>query len=380
MATIRLTQIDGKFPNLALMKLSHWHKSNGDTVYFERGITKGMFEPDYDIIYGSAIFSTSEKKINQFKRNFPNAIVGGTGTDDNNTTVEKIIQKRLQDKVDSFFGEGRMSAKFLMENIKGFDDDFQIDLYQKLGKEFFTEYPSEYEYYDYEIYPDFDGSIGFSQRGCRLRCKFCVVPKKEGKNVNSNTIYNIWKQNPKNKGKKIHLLDNDFFGQPNWQEKANEIIDGNYRVCFNQGINIRLIDDEGASYLSRMKFRDDSFKKKRIYTAWDNKRDETIFLKGINCILNAGIKPNEVMVYFLCNYWEKGLTQDVWDRFNTMAEIGLLPYPMIFEKWTASAELKAFQEWVIRGGYRVTPFETFMKETKKQYFERKQQTNAYTIF
>jgi hypothetical protein len=44
MATIRLTQIDGKFPNLALMKLSHWHKVNGDAVYFERGITKGMFE------------------------------------------------------------------------------------------------------------------------------------------------------------------------------------------------------------------------------------------------------------------------------------------------------------------------------------------------
>ncbi|NDA91112.1 MAG: hypothetical protein EBY20_09500, partial [Alphaproteobacteria bacterium] len=235
MATIRLSQIDGKFPNLALMKLSHWHKANGDAVYFERGITKGMFEPEYDIVYGSAIFSTSTKKIEQFKSNFPSAIIGGTGTNET-ATVEATL------------------------NL------------------------SEYEYYDYEIYPDFDGSIGFSQRGCRLRCKFCVVPKKEGKNVNSNTIYNIWKQNPKNKGKKIHLLDNDFFGQPNWQEKANEIIDGNYRVCFNQGINIRLIDDEGASYLSRMKFRDDSFKKKRIYTAWDNKRDEAIFLKGINCI------------------------------------------------------------------------------------------------
>lgn len=327
--TVRLTQIDGSFPNIALMKLSHWHKSKGHNVYFERGITKGLFEPEYDVVYGSSIFSTSEKKIKQFKLNFPNSIVGGTGTNDN-TTVEKVL------------------------NL------------------------SDYEYHDYEIYPNFDASIGFSQRGCRLKCKFCVVPKKEGKNVNNNTIYNIWKQNPRNKGKKIHLLDNDFFGQPNWEEKANEIIDGGYRVCFNQGINIRLIDDKGASYLSRMKFRDDSFKTKRIYTAWDNKRDEAIFLKGINCILNSGIKPNEVMVYFLCNYWEKGLTQDVWDRFNTMAEIGLLPYPMIFEKWNATRELKAFQEWVIRGGYRVTPFDTFTKETKKQYFERK--NNQKTLF
>ena len=61
-----------------------------------------------------------------------------------------------------------------------------------------------------------------------------------------------------------------------------------------------------------------------------------------------------------------------------MTEIGLLPFPMIFEKWISSRELKKFQEWVIRGGYRVTPFETFMKETKKQYFERKQTANVFT--
>lgn len=329
MKTIRLTQIDGKFPNLALMKLSHYHKSQGDSVYFERGITRGLFEPEYDVVYGSAIFSTSDKKIRQFMHNFPNAIIGGTGTE-NAITIENAL------------------------NL------------------------NEYELYDYDIYPDFDASIGFSQRGCRLRCKFCVVPKKEGKNIESNTIYNIWKQNPRNKGKKIHLLDNDFFGQPNWKERANEIIDGGYRVCFNQGINIRLIDDEGAQYLSRMKFRDDSFKTKRIYTAWDNKRDETIFLKGVNSLLNAGIKPKEIMVYFLCNYWEKGLTQDVWDRFNKMVEIGLLPYPMIFEKWNAPTELKQFQEWVIRGGYRVTPFNTFIKETKRQYFSKKNKSN-YTL-
>lgn len=320
---IRLTQIDGSFPNLALMKLSHFHKAKGDNVFFEKSVFKNIFEPQYDIVYGSAIFSTSDKKIQLFRQNFPNAVVGGTGTNDNTTTVESTLSL------------------------------------------------SEYENYDYSIYPNFDASIGFSQRGCRLRCKFCVVPEKEGKNKASNTIYDIWKQNPLNKGKKIHLLDNDFFGQPNWQERANEIIDGGYRVCFNQGINIRLINQEGADMLAKMKFRDDSFRTKRIYTAWDNKRDEKIFLQGIQCLLNAGIKPKEVMVYFLCNYWEKGLTEDVWYRFNQMKEIGLLPYPMIFEKWTATHELKQFQEWVIRGGYRVTPFETFLKETKKEYFEKK---------
>jgi hypothetical protein len=327
---IRLTQIDGSLPNLALMKLSHYHKSQGHNVIFEKSITKGIFEPEYDIVYGSAIFSTSEKKIQQFKQNFTNAIVGGTGTNDNSTTVENVLN---------------------------------ID---------------EYEYYDYDIYPEFDASVGFSQRGCRLRCKFCVVPKKEGKNTNSNTIYNIWQQNPRNKNKKIHLLDNDFFGQPKWQEKANEIIDGKYKVCFNQGINIRLINEEGAAYLVKMKYMDDGFKTKRIYTAWDNKRDEEIFLKGVNCILNAGVKPQEIMVYFLCNYWEKGLTQDVWHRFNTMEKIGLLPYPMIYEKWTASKELRDFQRWIIRGYYRIVSFDDYMKKTK--YYENKHGLKQGVLF
>lgn len=60
---IRLTQIDGKLPNLALMKLSHFYKSQGHEVYFQDSVARSMFEPDYDIVFGSAIFSTSDKKL-----------------------------------------------------------------------------------------------------------------------------------------------------------------------------------------------------------------------------------------------------------------------------------------------------------------------------
>ena len=72
---VRLTQLDGKLPNLALMKLSHYHKSKGDTVVFEKSVTRGMFEPDaYDLVYGSTIFTSSYKKVELFKTNFPFAI------------------------------------------------------------------------------------------------------------------------------------------------------------------------------------------------------------------------------------------------------------------------------------------------------------------
>lgn len=212
---IRLTQLDGKLPNLALMKLSHWYRYNGHEVFFQPSLVREFTEPEYDLVFGSAIFGTTAKKIELFQSQFPNALIGGTGTGNMTMTVE------------SFLG---------------------VD---------------EYEHYDYSLYPNFTASLGFTQRGCRLRCKFCIVPEKEGKIKEVNTIADIYRGAPY--PKHIILLDNDFFGQPHWRERSLEIINGGYKVSFNQGINVRLIQQEGAEYLAQMKYMDDQFKKKREY-------------------------------------------------------------------------------------------------------------------
>lgn len=333
---IRLTQLDGKLPNLALMKLSHWHKEKGDEVFFERGITKEIFEPEYDIVYGSAIFSSSEKKIAQFKNNFPRAIVGGTGT-------------------------GLMDYK--VEAVIGVGD-------------------YEYEKYDYSIYPNFTHSIGFTQRGCRLRCSFCVVPRKEGKNIVVNSIYNIWRG--EGFEKKLHLLDNDFFGQAAWKERSKEIIEGDFKICLNQGINVRLIHKEGAQVLSQMKYMDDQFKTKRIYTAWDNRRDENIFIRGINLMLEAGIRPQNIMVYMLCGYWKDETEEDILFRFNKMNEMKLMPYPMIYMNNDGSKMdkkiLKKFQRYVIRRYYQFIDWNTFKNETQADYYEKKNSETQFELF
>lgn len=307
---IRLTQLDGSLPNLALMKISHWHKSKGDAVYFERSISKGLYEPDYYRVYGSAIFSSTVKKVNQFKQNFPNALIGGTGSGDLSITVEKLIA---------------------------------ID---------------EYEHYDYTIYPDFQYSLGFTQRGCRLNCSFCVVPKKEGKIKGVNTIYDIWRG--EGFPKKIQLLDNDFFGQPHWRERSKEIIEGGFKVSFNQGINVRLIHQEGAEMLSQMSYYDDQFKTRRIYTAWDNRRDEGIFLKGIKQLIDAGIKPGHIMVYMLCGYWKGETFDDVYYRWEKMNEMGLMPYPMVYGD---NPTMKKFQRWVIRRYCQFIRWEDYQKKS-----------------
>lgn len=309
MSNIRLTHIDGKLPNLALMKLSHWHKAQGDEVFFTRRIRRDLWESDYDTVYGSSIFAFSQKRLNEFIALWPGAIVGGTGTGKPHT-VEELIG-------------------------------------------------SEYEHYDYSIYPEYEWSIGFTQRGCRLSCKFCVVPQKEGRPRSINTIADIWRPETT---KNICLLDNDFFGQPKeqWLERIGEIKAGGFKVCFNQGINIRLITDEAAQYIAQIPYYDDQFKNRRLYTAWDNLKDERIFFEGVDRLEAAGVSPKHLMVYMLIGFDPLETQERIFHRFNRMIERGILPYPMVYNN--QDKELKKFQRWVIRRYCKVIPWPEYRRD------------------
>lgn len=316
--SVRITQIDGKLPNLALMKLSHWHKSRGDKVYFTQSVKKDLFEPDYDIVYGSTIFNFSSKKTELFKKQFPNAIIGGTGTD-NKKTVEDVI-------------------------------DLQ-----------------RYECFDYDIYPDFQNSIGFSQRGCRLACKFCVVGDKEGRNKSNDSIHNIWRGDPYPRN--IVLLDNDFFGQKGWQEKAQEMIDGKFKVNFNQGINIRLIDEQSCETLPYINYRDVKFKNKRIYTAWDNIGDEKIFMKGVEKLIKHGVPAHHLVIYMIIGFKKGETWDDILYRHKQITDLGAFAYPMVYDNF--NREHKRFQKWAIRRYFEFVKWEDYkenynVKESKAQ--------------
>jgi hypothetical protein len=316
---IRLTHIDGKLPNLALMKLAHWHRARGDEVYFTKHIERGLFEGRYDLVYGSAIFSYSADRVHAFRQQFPDAIIGGTHDLANTTTVE-----------------------------------------QHIGAD-------EYEHYDYSIYPNFVASIGFTQRGCRLKCGFCVVPKKEGKPRSINTIADIWRGDPW--PRHLHILDNDFFGQEQWRDRLAEIREGKFKVCLNQGINVRLIDDEAAAALASIPYYDDSFTVRRLYTAWDNLKDEKVFMRGVERLVEAGVPARHLMAYMLVG-WDKSETWErVMHRFDAMVALGILPYPMIYGDRHRTLPgkyprrtLSEFQRWAIR--YNFIPFDDYVVNTK----------------
>lgn len=106
------------FPNYALMKLSAWHKAQGDSVEW--------WEPlcTYDRVYSSKVFDFTPE--NPYLP--PDTIKGGTG----------------------------------------------YGLFTKLAPEIEIQFP------DYTIYPQCDYAIGYITRGCPNHCRWCVVPIKEG--------------------------------------------------------------------------------------------------------------------------------------------------------------------------------------------------------
>lgn len=317
---VRLVQIDGALPNLALMKLAHFHKARGDEVVLTRETGRDLLDGEFDRVYGSAIFKFSADKIARLLANWPGAIVGGTGTD-NTATIESVTDG----------------------------------------------YPDRY---DYSLYPAFRPSIGFTQRGCRLACKFCVVPQKEGKPTGASTIAEIWRGAPWPKN--IHLLDNDFFGGPHWQDRIAEIRDGGFKVSFTQGINVRAMTEEVAAAIATVEYRDNKFKERRLYTAWDNLKDEAVFFRGVDLLEAAGVPAKHVMAYMLVGFDKNETWERIWHRFNRMVERGVAPYPMVFDCRAKDParyrELKKLQRWTVTGLYRAVPFADYdaSKKTNRQ--------------
>ena len=215
---------------------------------------------------------------------------------------------------------------------------------------------------NYQLWPEYPHSIGFTSRGCRLSCKFCVVPRKEGKPKTVHSIYEIWRG--KRFAKNILLLDNDFFGQPEeqWKERVNEIVSGGFRVSFNQGINVRMINEVTAWHIARLDYRDDQFKTKRLYTAWDNLKDEERFKSGVACLLKAGVKTSHLMVYMLIGYSPGETEEQILYRFNEIVALGCRPFPMCFDN--KRRDLKAFQRWAIRRYYEFIPWKDYQDSRK----------------
>ncbi len=183
------------FPNLALMKISAYHKAKGDTVEW----FMPFYRDKYDLVYSSSVFDFTPKPTLDYLPE--NTIYGGTG----------------------------------------------YGLYGKkhdLPKEIDESYP------DYSIYPNCDYAIGFLTRGCINKCSFCVVPKKEGE----IRPYSRWQDIVRNDTKRVHFMDNNVLACEYGVEQLKELANTDYLVDFNQGLDIMLVTEEVVSILAKIKW------------------------------------------------------------------------------------------------------------------------------
>lgn len=184
---IGLIDVDGHhFPNLALMKLSAWHKRQGDTVEWWSGFAH------YDRVYLSKVF---------------------TFTPDHDTVID---------------------ADEIIRGGTGYKD------YGSLPPEVETTFP------DYSIYPQYTKAIGFLTRGCIRDCPWCVVPRKEG----SIRPAADWDDILRPDSREIVFMDNNVLACDHGLDQIEQMGYEKVWVDFNQGLDARLITPKVAKLLA----------------------------------------------------------------------------------------------------------------------------------
>jgi hypothetical protein len=320
---IGLIDIDGKLPNLALMKISSFYKANGCSVEF---VQSGN---DYDRIFASAIFTRSYCDCLKLKDYYGEKIeIGGTGWD---------IKKELPDVIESMKPDYDLyKVSDIAPRMKGI-----MTKVRKLEK-------AE------EI---INAGMGFTSRGCIRNCGFCFVPTKEGSFRDIAEIKDLI--NPRSNVLILH--DNNLTADPYCIDKLHEIRDRNLIVDINQGCDVRLMNEDIAKALSEVKHL------RSIHYAWDLMGFEDQVLKGIKT-LSKHIKTYNHMCFMLVGF-NTTFEEDMY-RFRKLDELGIRPYVMKYNEKNDDERLNKFTRWIDSMIYKTVPdFEKYepWKKIKDSY-------------
>ena len=295
---IGLIDVDGhNFPNLPLMKLSAWHKAQGDTVEWYDALLHSMEEP-FDRVYMSKVFGEEYSQDYPYFVNAKEIIKGGTGYYINIDDDKEVFDK---------------------ENHKDLP------------------YEVEHMYPDYSLYPEHtkDTAYGFLTRGCCNNCSFCIVSKKEG--ICSHKVADLsefW-----NGQKNIKLLDPNLLACKEHMDLLQQLVDSKAKVDFTQGLDARFINEDNITLIKQINIS-------MLHFAFDFMRFEKYITRGLVLAKeHLKISDRKAIVYILTNY-DTTIQEDLY-RVQKVRELGFAPDIRIYRKETLPRPhiLRDLQRW-----------------------------------
>jgi hypothetical protein len=289
------------FPNVALMKLSAWHKAQGDDVELLSHLKRK------DRLYGSVVFSWNRGKAEDLARF--GVEMGGTGIS-------------LKDK--------------LPPEVEAMPADFSL-------------YGLDY-------------GVGYLMRGCIWTCKFCVVPEKEGKPREVATIDHLVNAASAQTRKRpfVVLLDNEFFWREKWAiARLEEFTEKGIDFCPSQGLDVRVLTPALSAALAVSPFWNLRHTRRQITFAFDSLDIEARYRRGVEMLLSSGLKAWNLQSFVLVGF--NSTLDDDLRRIAIIRSYGIDPFVMVYRdfrsgKTTIDHERRALARWVNRHLYRVCEF------------------------
>lgn len=286
-----------RFPNLACMKISGYHKSLGDEV-----VLKMDYEDldDFDRVYVSKVFTDTPCPIDTVKLFDTDVHYGGTG----------------------FYFDKAPDLPCEIEHSKP-----DYDLYLPFVNSEIARGVPRKEFKEY-----LDYSIGFITRGCFRKCGFCVNQKYSRVFEASPLEEFLDPERPK-----ICLLDDNFLGFSDWRSRLEELRETGKPFKFKQGLDERILTPDKCKLLFSSKYDGE------VTFAFDRIEDYGLIKSKLDMIRTYTDK--QIKFYVLCGYDDAGkYDAEFWrqDLINTFERIKLLgrykalPYIMRFNKYEES--------------------------------------------
>jgi len=181
---------------------------------------------------------------------------------------------------------------------------------------------------DYDLFP-IDYSLGYTWAYCPRKCPFCIVPLQH----NPKEHHSIWEFHD-SRFKKICLLNNNTFSDPQWRETFEEIWEADLAVRDENGYDLRFMDNEKVDALHKTKWATP------LHFAWDQMKDEAEIIRGLKLLSKYHLRSTSNGIYVLIGF-NTTRKEDIY-RCQIINDYGLTPYPMPYVKSRENMVFKRF--------------------------------------